>query len=166
MNDIEDPNKRKKPTLYYYAVVLLVLALLNLIAVPAMNERTIQEVDYSTFIQETNDQKISEVKVEDNQILFTLKGNDEQVYRTGVMNDPDLVQRLTDSGATFSSEIVEQQSPFVEFLLTWVLPLVLFYWLWQFLLRRMMGGGKGADSMIFNVGKSNARVSRLSKIAP
>ena len=158
MNDIEDPNKRKKPTLYYYAVVLLVLALLNLIAVPAMNERTIQEVDYSTFIQETNDQKISEVKVEDNQILFTLKGNDEQVYRTGVMNDPDLVQRLTDSGATFSSEIVEQQSPFVEFLLTWVLPLVLFYWLWQFLLRRMMGGGKGADSMIFNVGKSNARV--------
>ena len=158
MNDIEDPNKRKKPTLYYYAVVLLVLALLNLIAVPAMNERAIQEVDYSTFIQDTNDQKISEVKVEDNQILFTLKGNDEQVYRTGVMNDPDLVQRLTDSGATFSSEIVEQQSPFVEFLLTWVLPLVLFYWLWQFLLRRMMGGGKGADSMIFNVGKSNARV--------
>ena len=123
-----------------------------------MNERAIQEVDYSTFIQDTNDQKISEVKVEDNQILFTLKGNDEQVYRTGVTNDPDLVQRLTDSGATFSSEIVEQQSPFVEFLLTWVLPLVLFYWLWQFLLRRMMGGGKGADSMIFNVGKSNARV--------
>ena len=157
MNDIQDPKNQKKPAIYYYAIVMLVLVLLNLIAVPYMQEAEITTVDYSTFIQETEDQKIDEVEIQDNQILFTLKGEENTYYRTGVVDDPDLTQRLYDAGVTFSSQIQEKTSPFLEFLLTWVLPLIFFYWVWQMLMRRALKQS-GGDSMIFNMGKSNARV--------
>jgi cell division protease FtsH len=157
LNDIQDPKNQKKTAIYYYAIVMLVLVLLNLIAVPYMQEAEITTVDYSTFIQETEEQKIDQVEIQDNQILFTLKGEENTYYRTGLVDDPDLTQRLYDAGVTFSSQIQEKTSPFLEFLLTWVLPLIFFYWIWQMLMRRALKQS-GGDSMIFNMGKSNARV--------
>ena len=114
MNEVKSP---KKPMLYYYAMALLVLLLINFLAVPWLSQRQVKEVDYGTFMTMTENKEIGRVEVQDNQILFTNK-DDTQIYKTGPMDDPDLIYRLKDSGAEFSSEIVEEMSPFLSFLLT------------------------------------------------
>ena len=155
MKEVKTP---QKPLAIYYAIVLLVLMLLNFVLVPWMNERQIKEVDYGTFMSMTEEKDIGRVDVESNQILFTDK-DETQVYKTGLMNDPDLTQRLYDAGAQFSSEIVEQASPLMSFLLSFVLPIVLFVWLGNVMNRKMMEKAGGANSMMFGgVGKSNAKV--------
>ena len=155
MKEVKTP---KKPLAIYYALVLLVLMILNFVLVPWMNERQIKEVDYGTFMSMTEEKDIGRVDVESNQILFTDK-DETQVYKTGLMNDPDLTQRLYDAGAQFSSEIVEQASPLMSFLLSFVLPIVLFVWLGNVMNRKLMEKAGGANSMMFGgVGKSNAKV--------
>ena len=155
MKEVKTP---KKPLAIYYAIVLLVLMLLNFVLVPWMNERQIKEVDYGTFMSMTEERNIGRVDVESNQILFTDK-DETQIYKTGLMNDPDLTQRLYDAGAQFSSEIVEQASPLMSFLMSFVLPIVLFVWLGNVMNRKLMEKAGGANSMMFGgVGKSNAKV--------
>ena len=154
MNEVKSP---KKPMLYYYAMALLVLLLINFLAVPWLSQRQVKEVDYGTFMTMTENKEIGRVEVQDNQIIFTNK-DDTQIYKTGLMDDPDLIYRLKDSGAEFSSEIVEQMSPFLSFLLTWLLPIVGFVALGQFMLKRMTNKAGGPNSMMFGLGGSNAKV--------
>ena len=155
MKEVKTP---KKPLAIYYAIVLLVLLLLNFVLVPWMNERQIKEVDYGTFMSMTEEENIGRVDIQSNQILFTDK-DESQVYKTGLMNDPDLTQRLYDAGAQFSSEIVEQASPLMSFLVSFVLPIVLFVWLGNVMNKKLMEKAGGANSMMFGgVGKSNAKV--------
>ena len=154
MNEVKSP---KKPLVYYYAIVILVILALNFLAVPWLSQRQIKEVDYGTFMTMTENQEIGRVEVQNNQILFTNK-DDSQVYKTGLMDDPDLIYRLKDSGAEFSSEIVEEMSPFLSFLLTWLLPIVFFVALGQFMLKRMTNKAGGPNSMMFGLGGSNAKV--------
>ena len=154
MNEVKSP---KKPMLYYYAMALLVLLLINFLAVPWLSQRQVKEVDYGTFMTMTENKEIGRVEVQDNQILFTNK-DDTQIYKTGPMDDPDLIYRLKDSGAEFSSEIVEEMSPFLSFLLTWLLPIVFFVALGQFMLKRMTNKAGGPNSMMFGLGGSNAKV--------
>ena len=155
MKEVKTP---KKPLAIYYAIVLLVLMLLNFVLVPWMSERQVKEVDYGTFMSMTEDKDIGRVDVESNQIIFTDK-DEKQIYKTGLMNDPDLTQRLYDAGAEFSSEIVEQASPLMSFLLSFVLPIVLFVWLGNFMNKKLIEKAGGANSMMFGgVGKSNAKI--------
>lgn len=154
MNEVKNP---RKPLIYYYGVVMLVLMLFNFLAMPWLAQRQIREVDYGTFMQMTENQEIGRVEVQENQILFTNK-EDTQVYKTGLMNDPDLIYRLKDSGAVFAGEIVEQMSPFLSFLLSWVLPIAVFAGLGQLMSRKMMEKAGGPNSMMFGMGKSNAKV--------
>ena len=154
MNEIKPP---KKPLIYYYGLVLLLLVLFNALAMPYLLEHQIQEVDYGTFMDMTEKREIGRVELEDNQILFTDK-NESHVYKTGLMNDPGLVERLHTSGAVFSSEIVQEMSPFLSFLMTWVLPILLFAWLGQILSKRMMKNAGGPNAMMFGMGKSSAKV--------
>ena len=154
MNEVKQP---KKPLAYYYGIVLLLLLVFNWMVMPLITDAKIKEVDYGTFMSMTEQKNIGRVEIEDNQILFTDKG-ETQVYKTGVMQDPDLVQRLYDAGATFSSEIVEETSPFLTALLYFILPLVLFIALGQFMSRKLMDKMGGPNAMSFNMGKSNAKV--------
>ena len=155
MKEVKTP---KKPLAVYYAIVLVLLMLLNFVFVPWLSERQIQEVDYGTFMSMTENSEIGKVDIEDNQILFTNKDN-SQIYKTGLMNDPNLTQRLYDSGAQFSSEIVEQASPVVSFLVSFVLPIVIFVALGNYMNKKLMEKAGGANSMMFGgVGKSNAKV--------
>ena len=136
----------KKPLAIYYAIVLAVLLLLNLVLLPWMSERQVEEVDYGTFMTMTEEKNIGRVDIESNQIIFTDK-EEKQVYKTGLMNDPNLTQRLYDSGAEFSSEIVEQASPVLSFLLWFVLPILLFSAIGNYMNKKLMekaGGGPGA----------------------
>ena len=149
----------KKPLAIYYAIVLAVLLLLNLVLLPWMSERQVEEVDYGTFMTMTEEKNIGRVDIESNQIIFTDKG-EKQVYKTGLMNDPELTQRLYDAGAQFSSEIVEQGSPMLNFLIWFLLPILLFSFIGNQMNKKLMekaGGGPG--SMMFGgVGKSNVKV--------
>ena len=154
MNEVKQP---KKPLAYYYGIVLLLLLVFNWLVMPLITDAKIKEVDYGTFMSMTEQKNIGRVEIEDNQILFTDKG-ETQVYKTGVMQDPDLVQRLYDAGATFSSEIVEETSPFLTALLYFILPLVLFIALGQFMSRKLMDKMGGPNAMSFNMGNSNAKV--------
>ena len=154
MNEVKTP---KKPFYVYYAIVLLALFLINALLVPRMAGRMIKQVDYDTFMKMTLDKQIDEVEVQDNQIIFTSK-DDKTIYKTGVMNDPDLTQRLYDSGAKFSSEIVEQMSPLLSFVISWILPILIFYVLGQWMSKKMMKKMGGSNSMMFGMGKSNAKI--------
>ena len=155
MKEVKTP---KKPLAIYYTVVLLVLLLLNLVLVPWMSERQVKEVDYGTFMSMTEEKNIGRVDIESNQIIFTDK-DETQVYRTGLMNDPSLTERLYDAGAAFSSEIVEQTSPILSFLLWFVLPIVLFTALGNFMNKKLMEKMGGPNSMMFGgMGKSNAKI--------
>ena len=154
MNEVKPP---KKPLIYYYSIVMLVLMLFNFLAMPWLAQRRVLEVDYGTFMTMTESQEIGRVEVQENQILFTDK-EEKQIYKTGPMNDPDLIYRLKDSGAVFSSEIIEQMSPFLSFLLSWVLPIVIFIGLGQLMTRRLTQKMGGPNAMSFGMGKSNAKV--------
>ena len=155
MNEIKKP---KKPLIFYYTLVLVIIILINSLLVPWMAKMQIKEVDYGTFMTMTDNKEIGKVEIQSNQILFTNK-DESVIYKTGVIEDPGLVERLHDSGAEFASEIVEQTSPLLSFLLTWILPLVIFFVIGEFLSRKMMDkAGGGAGSMMFGMGKSNAKV--------
>ena len=156
MKEVKTP---RKPLAIYYALVLLMLLLLNFVLLPWMEERQIKEVDYGTFMTMTEEKNIGRVDIESNQIIFTDK-DETQVYKTGLMNDTGLTERLYDAGATFSSEIVEQSSPVLSFLIWFVLPIILFSAIGNQMNKKLMekaGGGPG--SMMFGgMGKSNAKV--------
>ena len=160
MNEVKTP---KKPLIVYYAIAILVVLLINTLLVPMVSQARVKYVDYGTFIQMTEEDKISEVQVQDNQIVFITKEDEANknavYYRTGKMDDPELTSRLSEHGVRFDKEIVEETSPLLSFLLSFVFPIVLFIALGQLLTRQMMkrmGGGKGA--MSFGMGYSNAKV--------
>ena len=160
MNEVKAP---KKPLIVYYAIAILVVLLINTLLVPMVSQARVKYVDYGTFIQMTEEDKISEVQVQDNQIVFVTKEDEANknavYYRTGKMDDPELTSRLSAHGVRFDKEIVEETSPLLSFLLSFVFPIVLFIALGQLLTRQMMkrmGGGKGA--MSFGMGNSNAKV--------
>lgn len=156
MNEVKKPNK---PLLYYYVVAMIVVFLFNSLAMPWLAARQIKQVDYGTFIEMTLNQEIGQVEIQDNQIIFTNKDlENPQIYKTGLMDDPDRTQRLYDSGAVFSSEIIEETSPLLSFFLTWILPMVAFIGIGQFMSKKMMDKAGGSGSMMFNMGKSNAKV--------
>ena len=154
MNEVKKP---KKPLIYYYGIVLLALLLFNFLAMPWLSQRQVKEVDYGTFMTMTEEKQIGKVEVQDNQILFTDK-NEKQIYKTGLMTDPDLVNRLKASGAEFSSEIQEQMSPALSFLLSWLVPILFFVGIGQLLSKRMMSKFSGPNSMMFGGKNSNAKV--------
>ena len=155
MKEVKTP---RKPLAIYYAIVLLVLLILNFVLVPWMTERQVKEVDYGTFMSMTEEKNIGRVDIESNQIIFTDK-EDTQVYKTGLMNDPNLTERLYDAGATFSSQIVEQGSPVLSFLIWFVLPIILFTALGNYMNKKLMDKMGGPNSMMFGgMGKSNAKV--------
>jgi cell division protease FtsH len=160
MNEVKTP---KKPLIVYYAIAILVVLLINTLLVPMVSQARVKYVDYGTFIQMTEEDKISEVQVQDNQIVFITKEDEANknavYYRTGRMDDPELTSRLSEHGVRFDKEIVEETSPLLSFLLSFVFPIVLFIALGQLLTRQMMkrmGGGK--DAMSFGMGNSNAKV--------
>ena len=157
MQEVKQPNK--KPFIFYYMIALIAIILINSLLVPQIAQRAVKEVDYNTFMQMTYDKKIDEVQIQDNQIVFTAK-DDKTIYKTGLMDDPDRTQRLYDSGARFSSEIVEEASPILSFLISWLLPLIIIIGFGQ-LMYRQMAKKAGGDSMMFGMGgmgKSNAKV--------
>ena len=154
MKEVKSP---KKPLIYYYVIVLLVLATFNLFVSPLLLSRQVTEVDYGTFMSMTEKKNIGRVEVEDSQIIFTDKNNDN-IYKTGVMDDPNLTERLYQSGAIFSKDIEQTMSPIMSFLLTFILPMVIFVVLGQYLGRKLLEQAGGKNSMAFGMGKSNARV--------
>lgn len=154
MNEVKTP---KKPLIFYYGIAMVVLLLLNMLVMPLITQHQVEEVDYGTFIKMTENKEIGQVEIEDNQILFTNKDK-SKIYKTGLLNDDGLVQRLYDSGAEFSGEIVEQMSPLMSFIVSWVLPVVLFVVLGQLLSRHLMKKMGGPNAMKFDMGKSSAKV--------
>ena len=155
MNEVKNP---RKPLIVFYIIMLLVMFAFNSLIAPMLaEEQKIKEVDYGTFMTMTEEGNIGSVQIEENQILFTSKDGKE-TYRTGVMNDPDLVNRLHAAGAEFTSKIIKEMSPLAAFFLSWILPIFIFIALGQFLSKRMMDKAGGPGSMMFNMGKSNARV--------
>ena len=155
MNEVKRP---KKPLIFYYAVMLVLVLLVNAFLMPWMEQREIKEVDYGTFMTMTENGEVGQVELQSNQILFTDKDK-TTVYRTGVIEDPGLVERLHGAGVEFASRIVEQTSPLMSFLLSWVVPILLFTLVGQYMSKKLMDrAGGGAGSMMFNLGKSNAKV--------
>ena len=154
MKEVKPP---KKPLIYYYGVALVVLLLINFLLVPLVARHAVQEVDYGTFMTMTENKEIGKVEVEDNQIIFTNKDG-SKIYKTGPMNDPDLTQRLYDAGAEFTRDIVEQTSPLLSVVLTWVLPIVLFIAVGQLMAKKLTDRAGGPGSMMFGAGKSNAKI--------
>lgn len=154
MKEVKSP---KKPLIYYYVIVMLVLAAFNFFVSPLLLSRQVTEVDYGTFMSMTEKKNIGRVEVEDSQIIFTDKNNDN-IYKTGVMGDPNLTERLYQSGATFSKDIEQTMSPIMSFLLTFILPMVIFVVLGQYLGKKLLEQAGGKNSMAFGMGKSNARV--------
>ena len=155
MNEVKSP---KKPLLYYYVVALLVVMLFNFIAMPWMAEHQIKEVDYNTFVTMTEQGEVGKVEIQqqDNRILFT-SADEKTVYKTAMVPDDGLVQRLLDAGVSTTGEEIEQTSTLVS-ILAWVLPIIIFVALGQFMSRKMMEKMGGGNSMMFNMGKSNAKV--------
>ena len=154
MNEVKRP---QKPLIFYYAIAMAALLLFNMLAMPWFMDRQVKEVDYGTFMSMTEEKNIGLVEIQDNQIVFTDK-EEKQVFKTGLMDDPGRTERLYAAGAVFSSEIIEEASPLLTFLLSWVLPIVVFIGLGQLMTRKMMDRAGGANAMSFNMGKSNAKV--------
>ena len=154
MKEVKPP---KKPLIYYYGVALVVLLLINFLLVPLVARHAVQEVDYGTFMTMTENKEIGQVEVEDNQIIFTNKDG-SKVYKTGPMNDPDLTQRLYDAGAEFTRDIVEETSPLLSFVLTWILPIIIFIAIGQLVTKKLTDRAGGPGSMMFGAGKSNAKI--------
>ena len=151
-------NKPKKPIIYYYAVVMLVLVLMNLFMLPQMRQAQIVETTYNVFVNQILADEIEEVELQPNQILYQKK-NDETVYRTGIMDDPDLTARLLEHDVKFKADIIEQTSPWISLLVSWLFPIFIA----TILLRVLMSRGGGAGGNVFNLGKSNARVYQGSE---
>ena len=154
MNEVKNP---KRPLVYYSIIALLAILIFNIFATPALFATQMKEVDYGTFMKMTEDGDIGLVEVDSNEIVFTDKAK-ENYYKTGVMDDPNLTERLYKSGAEFSSEIVQQASPLLSFFLTWVLPILLFVWIGDIMSKKLMKQAGGPNSLMFNMGGSNAKV--------
>ena len=154
MNEVKNP---KRPLVYYSIIALLAILIFNIFATPALFATQVKEVDYGTFMKMTEDGDIGLVEVDNNEIVFTDKAK-ENYYKTGVMDDPNLTERLYKSGAEFSSEIVQQASPLLSFFLTWVLPILLFVWIGDIMSKKLMQQAGGPNSLMFNMGGSNAKV--------
>lgn len=155
MKEIKDP---KKNWLYYYLIVMLIMLVVNAIVVPHIQSASIKEVSYNVFMDLTEQKKINQVQIDSNQILFTETGSD-RVYKTGLVNDPDLTQRLYDAGVDFRTDIQKVSTPLERFLWSWVFPILIFYALGQWMSRRLMSRmGGGSNSMMFGMGKSNAKI--------
>ena len=155
MNEVKQP---RKPLVYYYVVVMVVLSLFNCMVMPWLMERQVKEIDYGTFMAMTEQQDIGRVDIQSNQIVFTNK-EETQIYKTGILEDPNLTERLYTAGITnFGSEIVEETSPLLSALLSWVLPFAIFVGIGQIMSKKMMDKMGGQNSMSFNMGKSNAKV--------
>lgn len=154
MNEVKTP---KKPMIFYYGIFLAVIILFNSFVMPLLSNMRVKEVDYGTFIQMTTELNIDKVEIQDNQIIFSDKNG--KYYKTGLMDDPALTQRLYMAGAKFGSEIVQQASPLLSFLLSWILPMGLMVGLGQLMMKKFTDkAGGGANSMMFNMGKSNAKI--------
>ena len=155
MHEVKKP---KKPLIFYYAIVLAALLLFNLLAMPLINEHRVEEVDYGTFMGMTERQEIGKVEIEDDEILFTNQDG-SKIYKTGAMDDPGLTERLYASGAAFTKVAPATMSPLLSFLLTWLLPLVIFIGIGQYMYKKLLErAGGGGNSMMFGMGKSNAKV--------
>lgn len=154
MNEVKTP---KKPMIFYYGIFLAVIILFNSFVMPLLSNMRVREVDYGTFIQMTTELNIDKVEIQDNQIIFSDKNGN--YYKTGLMDDPALTQRLYMAGAEFGSEIVQEASPLLSFLLSWILPMGLMVGLGQLMMKKFTDkAGGGANSMMFNMGKSNAKI--------
>lgn len=154
MNEVKMP---KRPILAYYILIFLAIFLFNSIFVPMLRENAVKEVDYSSFMTMTENQEIDKVQVEQDKILFTKK-DDKQTYKTAIMNDPELVERLHKSGADFTGEIVEAMNPLLSALLSWVLPILIFFGIGHYMNKRLMKNMGGPGAMQFGMGKSNAKI--------
>ena len=154
MNEVKMP---KRPILAYYILIFLAIFLFNSIFVPMLRENAVKEVDYSSFMTMTENQEIDRVQVEQDKILFTKK-DDKQAYKTAIMNDPELVERLHKSGADFTGEIVEAMNPLLSALLSWVLPFLIFFGIGHYMNKRLMKNMGGPGAMQFGMGKSNAKI--------
>lgn len=154
MNEVKMP---KRPILAYYILIFLAIFLFNSIFVPMLRENAVKEVDYSSFMTMTENQEIDKVQVEQDKILFTKK-DDKQAYKTALMNDPELVDRLHKSGADFTGEIVEAMNPLLSALLSWVLPILIFFGIGHYMNKRLMKNMGGPGAMQFGMGKSNAKI--------
>ena len=154
MNEVKKP---RKPLMFYYGVAMVIILLFNLFAMPMLESAVITEVDYGTFMTMTQEKNIGKVEIQYNQIIFTDKA-DETIYKTGVMNDPNLTERLYNAGAVFASPIAKEASPIMSFLMSWILPMVIFILLGQVLSRWMMKKMGGPNSMMFDAAKSDAKV--------
>ncbi|MBQ3045235.1 MAG: ATP-dependent zinc metalloprotease FtsH [Clostridia bacterium] len=153
MNEVKTP---KKPMMFYYGIFLAVIILFNAIVMPLLNNMRVKEVDYGTFIRMTTELNIDEVEIQDNQIVFSDKNGN--YYKTGLMDDPALTQRLYTAGAKFSTEIVQEMSPILSILLSWILPMALMVGLGQLVMKKFTDKAGGGNSMMFNMGKSNAKI--------
>ena len=154
MKEVKNP---KKPLAYYYSITLIALLLFNIFVAPLLNRQHVEQTDYSTFMRMIAEKKIGKVDVSDTEIVFTDK-DDNTIYVTGVMYDPTLTQRLYDSGAEFAKDIEQTMSPVVSYLLTLILPLVIFVIFGQFMRKKLMDQMGGKDVMSFGMGKSNAKI--------
>ena len=154
MQEVKDP---KKPLIYYSLIVIAILGVLNGLIMPYLAESRVQEVDYSTFLQMVEDKEVGKVNVSSSQITFTNK-DDTQCYKTGVMNDPDLVNRLDESGAQFTTDIVKEMSPMMSLLIGYVIPIVIFIALGNYMMKKIQQKNSGGNSMMFGMGKSNAKI--------
>jgi cell division protease FtsH len=155
---MQEVKRPKKPLIYFYVAMILAILIFNCLVAPYLARKAIKDVDYGTFMTMTEREEIGKVQIQQNQIVFTDK-DESAIYRTGVIEDPGLVERLHASGATFTSEIVEETSPLRSLLLSWLMPIGIFILLGQFLSKKLMDkAGGGAGSMMFNLGKSNAKV--------
>ncbi len=155
MNEVKKP---KRPLIFYYSIVLLVIMLINIFIMPEIAQHQIKEVDYNTFWNMVESGDIGQVEIQDNRILFTSK-DEKKIYKTGkVGDDNDLRNSLIEKNINFRGEIIEETSPIMSFIISWVLPIAIFAALGQFLTRQMMKKAGGGNPMMFNMGKSNAKV--------
>ncbi|WP_077390544.1 ATP-dependent zinc metalloprotease FtsH [Mobilibacterium timonense] len=155
MNEVKTP---KRPLINFWIIALMVLLCINFMLVPYMQKAQIKEENYSAFLNQVEKENVDKVQVDDDKITYTLKGSD-QVYETAKMDDPDLVSRLDKAGVTFTGKIDQTMSPVLSFILTWILPILIFIWLGQYMQKQMMNkAGGGPGSMMFGMGKSNAKV--------
>ena len=154
MHEVQKP---KKPLYYYYGVALLILMCFNLLAMPYMAEKQVKNIDYGTFMTMTENKEIGRVEIQSNQIIFTDK-DEKNIYKTGPLNDPGLVVRLHDAGAKFEGEIIQQMSPLLNILLSWIIPIGIFFLIGQYMSKKMMDRNGGGNFMAFGMGKSNAKI--------
>lgn len=151
MKEVKTP---KKPLIFYYFIALVAIILFNSLVMPMFMKMSIVEVDYGTFMQMAEDKQIGEVEISNIQITFTGKDDNRRIYKTGVMDDPQLADRLYEAGAKFSKDIEEPMSPLLSIFLTWILPIIIFIGLGQYMNKKLMQHAGGKDSMMFGMGKS------------